>query len=65
MPVNLPVPKSVSPQQQAAYKIFLIRMVELINYFLRPDVTSKWVKIDLIMVPVEIFPCVSFLFGTK
>ena len=54
-PVNLPVPESVSPLQKAPYKIFLIGMVELINSYLRPDVKSKWIKMELIMVPVEFF----------
>ena len=49
--VILPVPKAIVPSQQAAYKEFLVGVAELTNSFLRSDVKSKWVKIDLIMVP--------------
>ena len=47
----LPVPKAIVPSQQVAYKEFLVGVAELTNSFLRSDVKSKWVKIDLIMVP--------------
>ena len=53
--VILPVPKEIVPSQQAAYKEFLVGVAELTNSFLRPDVKSKWVKIDLIMVPTAYF----------
>ena len=49
--VILPVPKAIVPSQQVAYKEFLVGVAELTNSFLRSDVKSKWVKIDLIMVP--------------
>lgn len=62
-PVNLPVPGRIAVSQQAAYKEFLSGMAELTNSYLKPDVKSKWVKIDLIMVPSAYFT--SLLLGLK
>lgn len=48
--VNVPIPERVSTFQQAAYKEFSSCVAEMTNLFLKPDVKSKWLKIDLIMV---------------
>jgi len=63
LPVILPEPKEIVPAQQAANKEFLNGMAELTNSFLRPDVKSKWVKIDLIMVPTAFFKQVLLSLG--
>ena len=54
-PVVLPVPKLVSSCQEPGYKEFLNGVAEMTNSYLNPDVKSKWVKIDLITVPIEYF----------
>ena len=51
----LPKPERVSQVHHAGYLVFFTGLAELINSFLRPDVRSKWAKIDLIMVPAEFF----------
>ena len=63
--VILPVPSEIAQSQQEAYKEFLIGVAELTNSFLKPDVKSKWVKIDLIMVPTAYFKQVLFTLGTS
>lgn len=62
-PVILTVPSEITQSQQAAYKESLIGVAELTNSFLKPDVKSKWVKIDLIMVPTAYFKQVLFTLG--
>ena len=56
-------PSESTQSQQASYKEFLIGMAELTNSFLKPDVKSQWVKIDLIMVPTAYFKQVLFTLG--
>ena len=53
-PIILPKSERISQVQHAGYLVFLTGLAELINSFLKPDVTSKWAKIDLIMVPTDI-----------
>ena len=62
-PVNLPLPERVPPSQQEAFKEFLSGVAELINSYLKPDVKSKWVKIDLIMVPNAFFKSLLLSMG--
>lgn len=62
-PVCLPLPRKVPASDEAAYKQFLNGVVELINSFLKPDVKSKWIKIDLIMVPIAHFENLLFDLG--
>lgn len=62
-PVRLPVPRKVPQSDEAAYKQFLNGVAELINSFVKPDVKSKWVKIDLIMLPIANFEHLLFDLG--
>ena len=59
----LPEPKKSVPAEQVAYKEFLNGVAELTNSFLKPDVKSKWVKIDLIMVATAYFKQVLLSLG--
>ena len=54
------MPAKVLPSDGASYKQFLSRITELINLFLNPYVKGKWVKIDLIMVPTQLFQHLLF-----
>ena len=53
--VNVPVAQPIPKSQELAYQTFLCGVVELINSYLNPALKSRWVKIDLIMVPVAYF----------
>ena len=57
------MPAKVLPSDEASYKQFLSGITEMVNSFLKPDVKSKWVKIDLIMVPTPLFQHLLFDLG--
>ena len=62
-PVRLPVPEKVPHSDEAGYKQFLNGVAELINSFLNPDVKSKWIRIDLVLVPIAHFHYLLFDLG--
>lgn len=60
VPVILPVAECVPPMLQKDYKEFLGSLTEMVILCFNPDVKSKWVKVDLTMVPVPFFKQLFF-----
>ena len=62
-PVRLPVAGKVRQSYEGAYKQFLNGLAELISFCVKPNVKSKSVRIDLIMVLIANFQHLLFDLG--
>ena len=54
-PIMLPKREWILQVHHAGYLLFLTGLAELINFFHKPDVSSNWAKIDLVMLLTEFF----------